>query len=96
MTKSAKAERVVPMTETTTEGITVVDGVEIDISVRGDADRAHKVMIDLKERLGRLAAAYEEETPPSELPEDLTETHPEKTPMMTVAWERVFNGDTDE
>jgi hypothetical protein len=71
--------------------ITVVDGVEVDVTVRGDEDRAEKVLMDLKERLGVLGYAYESQTPP----EDLTDIPSEYRPLMTPAWGRLL-GDTDE
>lgn len=71
----------------TTEGIAAVEGVEVDITVRGDQDRADKVLADLKERIGVLAVAYNSETPP----EDIDEIPAEYIPMMTVAWDRVFD-----
>lgn len=74
----------------TTEGVAAVDGVEVDITVRGNEDKAEKVMMDLKERMGRLGAAFERDTPPSELPEYVGEKY---TPLMTVAWDRVFDAD---
>lgn len=82
--------------ESTAKEITAVDGVEVDITVRGDEDRAEKVMMDLKERMGVLAAAFDHETPPEELPDDLNELGNGYVPFMTVAWERVFEGDGDD
>lgn len=70
----------------TTEGITAVEDVEVDITVRGDQDRADKVLMDLKERIGVLAVAFDSETPP----DDVDEIPAEYIPMMTVAWDRVF------
>jgi len=76
-----------------TEAITVVDGMEIDIEVRqlrgGDEERCEKVLMDLKDRLGLVAQAFEDETPPSEI----TDRDPAKVPMMTVAWGRLFSED---
>lgn len=74
-----------------TEDITIVDGVEVDITVRGDEDRAEKVLMDLKERLGVIGAAYDQETPPDEL-----EAIPSKfQPPMRVAWEHVLGDGTE-
>jgi hypothetical protein len=78
--------------EATTTEITVVEGVEVDITVRGDEDRAEKVLLDLKERLGILGAAYDAEVPPDALG-DVPE---EFVPPMSVAWDRVFDYDPDE
>jgi len=79
------------MTKVSSVGMTAIDGVEVDISVRGEEDRAEKVLMDLKERVGRLGAAYETETPPNELKDE----HAEYVPMMTVAWTKVFeDGDS--
>lgn len=79
--------------EATTEEITVVPGVEVDLTVRdvgaGERD-ADKVLMDLQERLGVLAAAFDAETPP----DALDEIPEEFVPAMTVAWDRRF--DTDE
>jgi hypothetical protein len=72
--------------------ITVVDGVEVDIEVRGDERRAETVLMDLKDRLGWVAEAYEQETPPSEL-DECTSVN---TPPIRVSWERVFAEDNDE
>ena len=81
---------------TDTTCITVVDGVEVDVTVRdaGAGERkADQVTMDLKERLGVLQTAYETETPPDEL----TEIPSENTPPMTVAWGRLFaDGETDQ
>ncbi len=71
--------------EATTEGISVIDGVEIDITVRGDEKKAEKALMDLKERCGRIAQAYDEQTPPDELEPDV-----EYLPLMTVDWDGVF------
>lgn len=76
----------------TTTGIAVVGGVEVDITVRGNEDRAEKVLMDLNARLGRLGAAFEGETPPSEI----QEVPDEYTPPMTVAWGRVFEESDDQ
>jgi hypothetical protein len=80
------------MTDIEVEGITAVGGVEVDISVSGEEDRANKVVTDLKERLGILGAAYATETPPDEL-DDIPQ---EYTPPMSVAWDRVFEGDSND
>ena len=69
----------------------MVDGVEVDIEVRGDEDRAEKALVDLKNRLGWIAEAYEQETPP----EQLDGRSSENTPIMSVDWAGVF-GDDDE
>jgi hypothetical protein len=85
--------------ETASTRITVVEGVEVDLSVRGDEKRAEKVLIDLKERLAVLAAAFDHETPPGDLPDDLaalTEEDNRYTPPMSVAWDRVFTDETDD
>jgi len=75
--------------EATTEEITVVEGVSVDVTVRGDEDRAEKVLMDLKDRLGFLGAAFETETPPDALNRD---DLPERfAPPMSVAWDRVLN-----
>lgn len=79
------------MTRLTVKGVTAVDGVTVNIVVEGDEDRAEKVVMDLKERLGRLGAAYEMETPPDEL-DDIP---PEYVPVMAVAWGRVFDNGGD-
>lgn len=71
----------------TVEEITAVEGVEVDITVRGDEDKAEKVMMDLKERIGVLGYAFDEQTPPDELdniPADYR-------PLMTPAWDRIFD-----
>lgn len=78
--------------QATTEGIAVVGGVEVDITVRGDEDRAEKVLMDMKERLGLLGAAFEGQTPPG----DIEEVPDEYVPPMTVAWDRVFGEADDE
>ena len=74
------------MTKVATTAVSVVDGVEVDIEVRGDGDRAEKVLMDLKDRLGWLGAAYELEKAPSEI----TDRPHDKTPPMTIDWEMVF------
>ena len=71
----------------TTNGILVVDGVKVDISVQGDEDKAEKVMMDLKDRLGWIATAYEEGVPP----EELEDRPAEYTPLMSVNWDKVFD-----
>jgi hypothetical protein len=82
--------------KTTTTGIAVVEGVEVDVTVRGDEDRAEKVLMDLKERIGVLAAAYDHETPPADLPDDLGDLGDRRyTPPMSVAWGRVFEDDPE-
>ena len=77
--------------EATTEEIAVLDGVEVDITVRGDEDKAEKALLDLKERLGVLAAAYDAETPP----EQLDEVPNEYRPLMSVAWDQVFSREVE-
>jgi len=79
------------MYEATTEAIAAIDGVEIDITVRGDEDKAEKALMDLKERIGVIATAYEQQTPPDEL----DEIPDEYVPMMTVAWGRVFEEENE-
>jgi hypothetical protein len=70
----------------TVKEISAVDGVEVDIIVRGDEDRADKVLMDLKDRLGWIGAAYEIEVPP-----DWMDDRPDEyTPLMSVNWARVF------
>lgn len=76
------------MTKIETTGMMVVDGVTVDISIEGEEDKAEKTMLHLKEQLGLLAAAYNEQKPPGEF---------DTTPVeyrfpMTVAWERYFEG----
>jgi len=71
----------------TTEGITAVDGVEVDITVRGDEDKAQKVLMDLKEHMGLLGYAFESEIPPDEI----DDVPSEYMPIMSVAWDGVFN-----
>jgi hypothetical protein len=73
------------------EDITVIDGVEIDIEVRGDEDRAETALMDLKDHLGWIAEAYDQETPP----EQLDDRASENTPLMSVDWAGVF-GDEDD
>jgi hypothetical protein len=72
--------------EATTEGISIIDGVEVDITVRGTEDKAEKTLMALKERCGIIAAAYDKQTPPSEF----DRTPVEYMPMMKVDWEGVF------
>lgn len=74
-----------------TEEITVVDGVEVDIEVRGDENRAEKVLIELKDQLGWVAEAYDEETPPDKLDARSFEN----TPPMGVNWGDMF-GEQDD
>ena len=69
-----------------TKGIRAVNGVEVDIEVRGNEDRAEKVMMDLKERLGRLGAAYDE----GKAPDKLEDIPPEYKPIFTINWSEVF------
>lgn len=74
-------------------GVEVVEGVEVDLTLRdaGAGERTvDQIEMDLLERLCRLAWAFEEETPPDDLPDDLPD---EFTPPMSVAWERVFSAD---
>lgn len=78
--------------EAKTVDISAIDGVKIDITVRGDEERAEKALMDLKERIGVIAAAYDAETPPSEL-DDIPN---EYVPLMSVAWGRVFEGEEGE
>jgi len=74
--------------EATVEEITAVDGVEVDVTVRGDEDKAEKVLMDIKERIGVLGYCFEVETPPSEV-EDVPDDY---RPLMTPAWDRIFDG----
>lgn len=74
-----------------TEEITVVDGVKVDIEVCGNEDRAEKVLMDLKNRLGWIAEAYDEEVPP----DHLDERSWENTAPMTVNWDHVFDEQDD-
>jgi hypothetical protein len=80
--------------EATTTDISIVDGVEVDITVReaGDGNgEVDKVLLDLKERLGILGYAFETETPPNEI-----EEVPDRfTAPMSVAWDRVFDTEAD-
>jgi hypothetical protein len=76
--------------EVTTTGISVVEGVEVDVTVRGDEDRAGMVLIDLKERLAVLAAAYDHQTPPADLPDDLGDLGERYKPPMSVVWDRTL------
>jgi len=77
------------MTKVSSEGIQVVDGVTVDITVRGNEDVAEKVMIDLTDRLGWIAEAYDTGVPPDEL----TERDPENTPPMRVGWREYLSED---
>ena len=70
----------------TTE-ITIVDGVSVDITVSGDESRSEKVLMDLKDRLGWIGAAYDQETPISQIDERPSDFRP----LMTVNWESVFS-----
>lgn len=72
--------------EATVEGITALDGVSVDVTVRGNEEKAEKVMMDLKERVGILGAAYDKQTPPDQL----DEVPVDYIPIMTVAWDQVF------
>ena len=72
--------------------ITVIDGVEVDIEVRGDEDRAEKALMDLKNRLGWIAEGYKQEVPPDRL----DERSDENTPIMSVDWDGVFDYETDD
>ena len=71
----------------TVEGINVIDGVKVDITVRGDEDKAEKTLMELKDRCGRIAAAYDEQKPPSEF----EHTPVGYMPLMVVDWESVFS-----
>lgn len=74
------------MYESTTEGITSEDvGVEIDITVRGDEDKAEKVKMHAHDEIVRALQAFET----GENPRDCDGF------IMSVAWDRVL-GDTDE
>jgi len=68
---------------------TAIDGVEVDITIRGDEHRADTVLKDLRERLGRLAAAFDTQTPPDEI----DAVPDEYTPSIGVSWDRVFKRD---
>ena len=80
---------------TTTEKATVVNGLEISITIKdvGAGERkADQVHMDIYERLGKLQAAYEAETPPDEL-----ESIPsEYVPTLTIAWDNVFTTTTEQ
>ena len=76
------------MTRLETEGITVVDGVEIDITIRGEENKANKTLQELKTHCGRIGQAFDEETPPMEV--DLSA---EYMPLMFVAWDSEFGGE---
>ena len=78
--------------KTKTTDIEVIHGVSVDITVRGDEDKAEKVAMDLRDRLGQIAEAYETETPPREL----TSRSDKNTPLMTVAWDRVFEPEVSD
>ena len=79
------------MTRFETTGYTVVDGVEVDITIEGDEDRGEEVLMDLKERMGCLAAAYDTQTPPDRI-EDVSH---EFMPIITMDWDSKF-GHTEE
>jgi hypothetical protein len=79
----------------TTEEITVVDGVEIDITVRDTGAGERRVdhtLTELKTHLGRIATAFEQRTPPLEL----EEIPDQNKPMFSVAWDRVLGDDDPE
>jgi len=73
--------------EATCTGITVLEGVEIDITVSGNEKKAEKAMMELKEHTGRIQAAFEQEQPPLEF----ERAPPEYLPLMTVDWDLVFS-----
>lgn len=73
----------------TTKGVSVVDGVKVDITVRDTGageDKAEKVMMELKTHMGRIQSAYEQEADPVD-----TEFQAENMPLMMVNWESVFD-----
>jgi len=77
-----------------TKEATVIDGVEVSITVEdvgGDERKADQVLMDLQERIGILQTAYEKEVPPSELDDVPTDY----TPMMAVSWESVFESEDE-
>lgn len=81
--------------EVATTEITVVDGVEVDLTVRATGDderKADHVMMDVQERLGIIATAFDTETPPGEL----DRIPDENVPPMTVAWERIFEAEVSD
>jgi hypothetical protein len=75
------------MVEHTVEEITAVEGVEIDFTIRGDEETANRVNIELKDHIGRIQDAFENEVPPTELSND----ERENVPLMTVDWESIFD-----
>jgi len=77
--------------QATTREIEIVRGVSVDITVRGDEDKSEKVMMDLKDRLGYIAEAYETETPPDKI----NDRSAKNSPLMTVAWDRVLEPEDD-
>lgn len=71
-----------------TKRIMVVDGVAVDINTRdvgGGERKADQVHQELKTHLGRIATAYDEEVPPTDV-----ELKTEYTPLMTIDWGAVF------
>jgi len=82
------------MYEVDREGITVVEGVEVDLSVRdaGAGERTvDRTILELTTHCGRIAATLEHDVAPTEFDE-----LPDKyLPPATVAWNRVLDTDTD-
>jgi hypothetical protein len=79
----------------TTEEITVVDGVEVDITVRDTGAGERRVdhtLTELKTHLGRIATTFEQRTPPLEL----EEIPDQNKPMLGVAWDRVLAEEGDD
>lgn len=75
--------------------ITVVDGVEVDLTIRdtgGGKRRVDQVKIELKEHLGRLGYAYETETPPMKIKQPPSKYFP----ILSVDWSVLFAEDTDD
>jgi len=74
------------MTKLEVEGISVVEGVEIDITVEGSENRANKTLQELKTHCGRIGQAFEDETPPMDVAQS-----PEYMPLMVVDWGAEFS-----
>jgi len=79
------------MTRHRTKDIEAIDGVSVDIEVEGEEDTAEKVMMELKDYIGWIAEAYDQEVPPG----DLETRSDEHTPLMGVNWDAVFDTDGD-
>lgn len=73
------------MTRVTTSEITAIEGVEIDIEIRGDEDRVNRAHTELLDHIGRIAAAEEKREPPLDVERD-----DEHKPMLSLDWESVF------